>query len=111
MSANRPAGLRPRGALFAFLMAGFLIVGARAQGSNTVYAVQANGLACPFCAYGIEKQFRSMKGVDKVETDIASGTVKVTMKSGATMDEQTAKKAVEAAGFTMRGFGTAGAPQ
>ena len=75
-----------------------------AQGARPIYTLQADGLACPFCANGIEKQLGAIEGVEAVETDIKSGTVIVTMQDGATLDETTARKAVEAAGFTLRAF-------
>lgn len=71
---------------------------------KTVYTLQADGLACPFCAYGIEKQIQRIDGVEFVSTDIKSGTVVITMTPGMTLDEADARRAVEAAGFTMRGF-------
>lgn len=91
------------------LLLGFLAGPALAQESNAVYTIQADGLACPFCAYGIEKQLSAIEGVASVETDIKSGTVTVTMKEGAALDEKVARKAVERAGFTMRGFKHKGA--
>ncbi len=75
-----------------------------AQETHSVYAVGADGLACPFCAYGVEKQLTRIENVEAVETDLAKGVVLVTMAAGAELDEETAKNAVEAAGFTMRGF-------
>jgi mercuric ion binding protein len=69
-----------------------------------VYELQADGLACPFCAYGIEKQLGALEGVASVETDVKSGTVTITMEEGATLDETDAERAVDRAGFTMRGF-------
>lgn len=83
---------------------GFLAGPAQAQDTDRVYRIQADGLACPFCAYGIEKQLSAVEGVESVETDIKSGSVMVTMKTGAALDEATAAEAVERAGFTMRGF-------
>jgi mercuric ion binding protein len=68
------------------------------------YRLQVDGLACPFCAYGIEKKLTALEGVDKVETHIREGAVIVTMADGAALDEATAKRAVEAAGFTLNGF-------
>jgi mercuric ion binding protein len=68
------------------------------------YRLQVDGLACPFCAYGIEKKLTALDGVDKVETHIREGAVIVTMEDGAALDEATAKRAVEAAGFTLNGF-------
>ena len=75
-----------------------------AQETHSVYAIGADGLACPFCAYGIEKQLTRIESVEAVETDIGKGVLLVTMTAGAELDEGAAKKAVKAAGFTMRGF-------
>lgn len=69
-----------------------------------VYELEADGLACPFCAYGIEKQLGGIEGVESVETDIKSGTVTITMKAGVTLGETDAGRAVDRAGFTMRAF-------
>jgi len=74
---------------------------------GTVYDLRADGLSCPFCAYGIEKQLGRIKGVKSVATDIKSGKVTVTMKAGARLDESDAKQAVDKAGFTLRSFSTA----
>lgn len=71
---------------------------------RSVYELQADGLACPFCAYGIEKQLAALKGVMSVETDVKSGTVTITMEEGATLDEADAEHAVDRAGFTMNEF-------
>lgn len=69
------------------------------------YRLEVAGLACPFCAYGIEKQLNALEGVERVETQLEEGAVIVTMTEGATLDEATAKQAVENAGFTLDGFG------
>lgn len=71
---------------------------------KTVYTLQADGLACPFCVYGIEKQIQRIDGVESVSTDIKSGTVVITMTPGRALEETDAQRAVEAAGFTMRKF-------
>ncbi len=56
------------------------------QESN-VYELQVDGLACPFCAYGIEKQLSSVDGVQSVDVDIKAGVVIVTMADGVTLDD------------------------
>ncbi|MFQ5660155.1 MAG: heavy-metal-associated domain-containing protein [Gammaproteobacteria bacterium] len=68
------------------------------------YAVGVNGLACPFCAYGIEKQLSRIQGVDSISTDIKNGTVTITMNEGKTLKQADAARAVDKAGFSMRGF-------
>lgn len=75
-----------------------------ADADQAVYVLEADGLACPFCAYGIEKQLGRIEGVATVATDIASGTVTVKMHPGVSLAEDQAKEAVDRAGFTMRGF-------
>ena len=94
------------GALLAVLMAtAFSVVAVHAEvSSGPVYALQIDGLACPFCAYGIEKQLKKIEGVVSTLVDIKDGVVTVVMERDATLDEAAAKKAVEAAGFTLRGF-------
>jgi len=68
------------------------------------YRLEVAGLACPFCAYGIEKQLNGLEGVERVDTQLKEGAVMVIMAEGATLDEATARQAVEDAGFTLDGF-------
>ena len=39
------------------------------------YQLRVDGLACPFCAYGIEKKLGALEGVQSVETNIKDGVV------------------------------------
>lgn len=80
----------------------FMMTAVYAAGSS--YQIEVDGLACPFCAYGIEKELNAVPGVEKVETDIKEGVVIVTMRGGEDLDEATAKQAVRDAGFTLRAF-------
>lgn len=68
------------------------------------YRIEVDGLACPFCAYGVEKKLNAVQGVERVETDISEGVVIVTMKDGAVLDETVATQAVKEAGFTLKNF-------
>ncbi len=77
---------------------------AGAQEAKSVYKVYVDGLSCPFCTYGIEKKFSKVKGVEKIDVDLKTGSTIITMAAGTTLDETTARKAVEAAGFTLRDF-------
>ena len=75
-----------------------------AHAGSHAYRLYVDGLACPFCAYGIEKKVGGLDGVEKVEIDIENGLVAVTLAAGATLDEATAAKAVDEAGFSLRKF-------
>ena len=77
---------------------------ATAREAGSVYQLLVDGLACPFCAYGVEKQLSKIDGVEKIDTDISAGTVTITMAIGAELHEPVAREAVEAAAFTLRGF-------
>ena len=86
----------------AILASAWMATAALAAGPS--YQIEVAGLACPFCAYGIEKKLNAIDGVERVETNIRAGTVTVTMKDGARLDRATAERAVRAAGFTLRGL-------
>jgi len=75
-----------------------------APAADNAYQLKVDGLACPFCAYGVEKQLNRVQGVESIATDIKSGSVTVTMHAGTTLKQSDAARAVDKAGFTLRGF-------
>ncbi len=81
-----------------------LLLPVAAFAAQTQYQLRVDGLACPFCAYGIEKELKRTDGVESLEIDINAGTVTVTMAEGAAMTEAQASRIVEDAGFTLGGF-------
>lgn len=83
---------------------GAILVSISVWAAAPTYQLQVDGLACPFCAYGIEKKLSAFEGVQSVETHIKDGTVIITMKDGGTLQEASAKKAVKEAGFSLRKF-------
>lgn len=89
-------------ALLLALVAAVISTAAMAAGPS--YQIEVDGLACPFCAYGIEKQLGKIEGVQTIETDIQAGRVIVTMDDGHTLDESRAEQAVDRAGFTLGSF-------
>jgi len=81
-----------------------VVVPAAVFAAQTHYRLQVDGLACPFCAYGIEKQLTRTDGVKDINVDINAGTVTVTMADGTKMSKSQADRIVKDAGFTLRGF-------
>ena len=75
-----------------------------ANAAGTEYRMRVDGLACPFCAYGIEKKLSSIDGVEDTHVNIKTGEVIVTMVEGVPLHEDNARKKVKEAGFTLRGF-------
>lgn len=64
--------------------------------------IEVGGLACPFCAYGIEKRLRKIAGLDSLAVLLEEGVVQVKMKPGATVSERRLQEAIEEAGFEAR---------
>lgn len=91
----------------ALLLLGVLAAPAWAGQGSKVYELGVDGLGCPFCAYGIEKTLGKVDGVDRVDVDMKRGVVAVTIAAGADFDRDTAKQAVEDAGFDLRSFAPA----
>lgn len=94
--------LKILGSIFFAWFLGVAVAGA--QEENSIYKVYVDGLSCPFCTYGIEKKFSKVQGVEKIDIDLKTGTTIITMATGKTLDETTARKTVEAAGFSLSGF-------
>jgi len=65
-------------------------------------AITVDGLACPFCAYGVEKKTKRLKGVKEIKILLNAGTVILKCaedKSPAFADVRTA---IKDSGFTPR---------
>lgn len=88
----------------------FISVGApRAQAQHKIknpeIVAQIKGLACPFCAYGLEKKIKKMPDVAGVYVGLNEGIAQIKLKK--TDDPPTQeqlKKAVKDAGFTLSKF-------
>ncbi len=69
---------------------------------GTQYAMRVDGLACPYCAYGIEKKLKQIEGVEKIDIDLNKGLVTVNVREGVELTEPQVKKLFKDAGFTYR---------
>jgi len=92
----------------AFFLAVFLVTAVAWSGAvlavSHVYWLYVDGLACPFCAYGVEKNILALKGVEKLDIDMEGGFITVVMETGSVLKEETARRAVGDSGFTLRRF-------
>jgi copper chaperone CopZ len=62
--------------------------------------VGVTGLACPFCAYSVEKSIGKLAGVDSVTVNLAANEVRVVMQAEHTANLEQIKLAIVNAGFT-----------
>ena len=65
--------------------------------------IKVEGLYCPFCSYGIEKQLKKIEGVKSVQINIKEGTAEIEFKPGVKISEKSILTAVEDAGFDLEG--------
>lgn len=87
-----------------FLLFSTLLAVNSAWAQGLVYQVGVDGLSCPFCAYGIEKQLTKLEGVKQVKVNTAIRQVVVSMSEGKILDRAQVEEAVKKSGFTMRSF-------
>jgi len=90
--------------LLHFAVLAVLFAGTVQAWAASVHSFKVDGLACPFCSYGVEKQLKSIPGVSGVKVSIKTSTVTVTMKNGTRLTKAQADRAVKDAGFKMRNF-------
>jgi len=57
-------------------------------------------MACPFCAFGVEKRLKTVEGVTSVTVDMKTGTATVTAGTDTSIHFQDVPQAVKDAGFT-----------
>jgi mercuric ion binding protein len=65
--------------------------------------LRVDGLACPFCAYGLEKKIKKLEGYKSFEVFINEGKVIVGWREDKPLDLESINEAVDKAGFTLRG--------
>ncbi len=89
-----------RAALAALLIALGLGGAHAAQAADVVLRV--DGLACPFCAFGIEKKLLAVPAVEGIDVRMNEGRVILRLREGERLDLAALDAAVEDAGFTLR---------
>lgn len=76
-----------------------------AQAQVEQVTLRVDGLACPFCAYGLEKKVSKLEGyvADSYTVRINEGVVSFGWRSDTPLDLDAVERAVDKAGFTLRG--------
>lgn len=62
--------------------------------------VTVDGMACPFCAYGVEKKLKKVDGVGSISVDLESGKALLTAAEGTSIDVSGVPGAIRKSGFT-----------
>jgi len=64
------------------------------------FTVQVDGLGCPFCAYGLEKKFKELKGIKEVKIEMETGVMDFSYPGEKGLSIQRVEQQVEKAGYT-----------
>jgi mercuric ion binding protein len=83
--------------IFALLLASSLALAA-----GTRYVMRVDGLACPYCAYGVEKKLKKIEGVEAIDVDLDRGLVTVEVREGVRLTDEQMTRLFKEAGFTFR---------
>ena len=79
-----------------------LIWSVSALAAGTQYQMRVDGLACPYCAYGIEKKLNAIDGVEKIDVDLENGLVIVDVIEGIKLSDEQMTQRFDDAGFSYR---------
>lgn len=74
--------------------------------AGTRYVMRVDGLACPYCAYGVEKKLKQIDGVEHIDVDLNKGVVTVDVADGVQLTEPQMQQLFKDAGFTYRSMKT-----
>jgi len=72
--------------------------------SKTYIKIWVDGLACPFCAYGLEKKMKKLPSVNNLFVDLNNGFITFNTPSDKVPSEAVLKKLIKEAGFKARKF-------
>lgn len=86
--------------IFMFLVF-FVLVGLVSAAVEKV-TLRVDGLACPFCAYGLEKKIKKLEGYKSFKVFLNEGKVIVDWRQDKLLDLESINEAVDKAGFTLR---------
>lgn len=78
-----------------------------AQAQERTYHVHVNGLACPFCVYGLERSLSKLQAVQSVSVSLKTGLIQIVTDDGAALDEAEIRETIKDAGFTVESFALA----
>lgn len=83
------------------IIALFTAVNTQAQENKTdQFTVKINGMGCPYCASGIENEFRKLDDISDIKIDISTGTLTFAYPAEAKLSLEKVKSKVSEAGYT-----------
>lgn len=82
------------------LMVGVSTIQAQPTSDRDFFEVRVDGLGCPFCAYGLEKKIKELKGVKKIKIDMETGEMTFLYPADKALTLKDVEQKVDKAGYT-----------
>ncbi len=72
------------------------------QTQKRVYVkIEIKGMACPYCAYGMEKELKKVAGVDNVEIELKAGLAYISTPWEQKPTKESLERIITDSGFTV----------
>ena len=68
--------------------------------SSDQFKVKVKGLGCPFCAFGLEKRFKKIEGINDIQIDLEQGLLEFNISAEKRLTFEQIQYQVESAGYT-----------
>lgn len=92
--------------LVIIMVLGLTALSLRAQENKTELMgnvkIEVDGLSCPFCAYGLEKNLKEFENIKEIKIDVENAFMLLSIFEGKGIDEDLIRKNIKDAGFTPR---------
>jgi len=76
-------------------------INAQIDNERIYVKIEIKGMACPFCAFGMEKELKKVSGVDNVEIELESGLAYISTPVKQKPTTESLEKIIIDAGFTV----------
>ena len=73
---------------------------AQADDERVFIKIEIKGLACPFCAYGMERELKKVSGVEDVEIELKTGLAYISTPVSQKPEKEELVRIVNEGGFT-----------
>jgi len=89
------------GFMISFFMTPMELLAKKEKITNPDVVLAVKGLACPYCAFGLEKKLKTLDGVREVYVTMNEGRVLLRLEDGAAVSEEKIRTAVIDTGMTL----------
>lgn len=87
--------------LLSFLVSNQVIAQTETKQDRTYIKIEIKGMACPYCAYGMEKELKTVSGVNKVDIELKEGLAYISTPNSQKPSKESLEKIIIDAGFTV----------